>query len=182
MSKLDILIYNYTNIQELIRFMDQKAGALLVVYGFLFTATIEFAKNLDFINPFTYSNDFKIVISIFTFLVGFSLTILLTYQVYIVIFKVIKPREAIGYTQEENSIIYYKHISTLKKNEYLDHIKQLPEIESDLEDTLQKELSSQIHEISRIMAYKSEKFNFVLNILFLSIFLLLLFILLSNFL
>ncbi|MCP8615240.1 hypothetical protein [Salirhabdus salicampi] len=179
MDKNDLLQFNHSNIQELIRFIDQKAGALLVIYGFLFTATIEYAKKLSFINPFNLNNGFITTLSIVELVTGLLLIYLLIYQIYIVLFRIIKPRHASNYTQEELSIIYFDHISKQNKFEYINHIEQLPE--DNLKTFIQRELATQIHEISSIMSQKSKNLNSLLNYLFFSIFLLLFFIFISNF-
>lgn len=179
MDKNDLLQFNHSNIQELIRFMDQKAGALLVIYGFLFTATIEYAKKLSFINPLQLNNGFLTTLSIAEFVIGLLLTFLLIQQIYIVLFRIIKPRNAKNYTPEELSIVYFDHISQMNKSEYINHIEELPE--DNLKILIQNELASQVHEISCIMSQKSKNFNSVLRYLFISIFLLLLFIFISNF-
>lgn len=178
MDKKELLQYNHSNIQELIRFIDQKAGALLVIYGFLFTATVEFAKKLKFINPFSLKGFLDSFISISLLVVGTALISLLIYQVYIVLFGVIKPRIAQNYTQEERSIIYFDHISKRSKQEYIDHFNKISD--DKFHETIEKEMLEQIYEISCIMSQKSEKFNSVLGHLFLSIFLLLVFIFLCN--
>lgn len=174
MDKNELLQFNHTNIQELIRFIDQKAGALLVIYGFLLTATIEFAKDLKFINPFALNNFFKSLISISTLIVGLFLIGLLIFQVFIILFEVIKPRTASNYTQDEKSVIYFKHISQQTKQEFNDRFKEISN------EDIQKEMIEQVYEIACIMSQKSEKFNSLLKWLFTSIFLLLFYIFLTN--
>lgn len=180
MNKHELLQFNHSNIQDLIKFIDQKAGALLIVYGLLFTATIEFAKDLEFINPFKLSDQLAFLFSIFTFLTGLSLVILLLYQIYVVLFEIIRPRGARNYTQEEQSIIYFDHISKRSKVEFLNHFNQIPE--DQFENIIEEELIQQVYEISCIMKSKSEKFNEVLKFLFASTLLLLAFVFFSNFL
>lgn len=180
MNKYELLQFNHSNIQDLIKFIDQKAGALLIVYGLLFTATIEFSKDLYFINPFKLDDQLAFLFSIFTFLTGFSLVILLLYQIYVVLFEIIRPQGAKNYTQEEQSIIYFDHISKRSKVEFLNHFNQIPE--DQFEEIIEKELIQQIYEISCIMKSKSEKFNEVIKFLFASTLLLLAFIFFSNFL
>ena len=178
MTKNEILQFNHSNIQELIRFIDQKSGALLIIYGFLFSATVEFAKKLFFVNPFELSSIISTSLSLMTLITGLFLILLLIYQIYVVLFKVIKPRQAQKYTHEENSILYYQHISMQEKNEYIRHINNLDD--EDFEITIQEELSAQVYEISCIMKEKSRHFNSVLKYLFISIFLLLFFIFFSS--
>lgn len=178
MNKHELLQFNHSNIQDLIKFIDQKAGALLIIYGFLFTATIEFAKDLEFINPFMLNEPIKSLFSIITFISGLAIIILLIYQIYIVLFEIIKPRGAKNYTQEEQSIIYFDHISKRSKTEFLSYFNQISD--DDFGEIIEKELIQQVYEISCIMKSKSEKFNEVLKFLFISVFLLLTFILFSR--
>lgn len=179
MDKNDLLQFNHSNIQELIRFIDQKAGALLVIYVFLFTATIEFAKDLKFVNPFAFESLPEIFSSSIVLLLGLGIIALLMYQVYVVLFEVIKPRNAKSYTQEEQSIVYFEHISKRTKEDFINHFEQIPE--NTINEVIQKEMTQQVYEISCIMSQKSEKFNSVLKYLFISTFLLLAFIFFGNF-
>jgi hypothetical protein len=174
MNKNDLAQYNHSNIQELIRFIDQKAGALLVIYGFILTALVEYSKNLNFINPFKLLKFTDIFNSIFLFLIGAWILFLMLYQIYIVIFKIIRPRRATNYTQEEISTIYFHHISNSKKEEFTKLYSELPD------DRVQKELLDQIYEISCILSQKSENFNSILKWLYTSIISMLLFIFLCK--
>jgi hypothetical protein len=174
MDKDELLIHNHTNIQELIRFIDQKAGALLVIYGFILTVSVELAKDLVFIDPLKLKTVWDTVQSILLFAVGFSLLALLIYQVYFVLFEIIKPRMAKKYTQEEFSVLYFDHISQKNKDEFVNLYENISTVD------IKKEMLIQIYEISCIMSQKSEKFNSILKFLFWTIFLLLLFIYLSK--
>jgi hypothetical protein len=173
MDKNDLMLHNHTNIQELIRFIDQKAGALLVIYGFIFTATIEFSKDLKLINPFALKG-WDFIHSTLLFLSGIFLILLLIYQFYYILFKVIKPRSAQNYTQEEASVLYFDHISKRTKADYLIHYSGISDID------IKNEMLAQIYEISCIMSQKSERFNSILKYLFLTVLLLLIFIFLSK--
>lgn len=174
MDKDELMLYNHTNIQELIRFIDQKAGALLVIYGFIFTATIEFAKDLKFIDPFLLKNGWDTFQSILLFANGLFLLAILIYQVYFILFEVIKPRHAENYTQDEVSVLYFKHISKGSKEEFVSKYENISDSD------IKIEMLKQIYEISRIMSQKSENFNSILKYLFGTLFSLLLFIYLSK--
>lgn len=174
MDKDELMLFSHSNIQELIRFIDQKAGALLVIYGFIFTATIEFAKDLKFIDPFVLKKGWDTFQSILLFADGFFLLAILIYQVYFILFEVIKPREAKNYTQGESSVLYFGHISKLSKDHFV------TKYESISEEDIKTEMLKQIHEISCIMSRKSENFNSILKYLFGTLFSLLLFIYLSR--
>ncbi len=174
MDKNELLFHNHTNIQELIRFIDQKAAALLVVYGFIFTATVEFSKDLKFVNPFTFKSGWETFQSSILLAIGLLLLILLIYQVYFVLFRIIRPRAANNYNQEEASVLYFDHISKKEKQVFVTSYVNLSEAD------LQKEMLEQIYEISCILSRKSEKFNWVLKFLFATIIVLLLFIYFSK--
>lgn len=174
MDKDDFMLHNYTNIQELIRFIDQKAGALLIIYGFIFTATIEFAKDLKFIDPFALNSGWDTFQSILLFADGFLLLGLLIYQVYFILFEVIKPRQAKNYTQEERSVLYFDHISKWSKEQFVINVVNISNEE------IKKEFLGQIYENSCILSQKSDKFNSILKYLFVTMFCLLLFIYLSK--
>ncbi|ESS66027.1 hypothetical protein MGMO_216c00020 [Methyloglobulus morosus KoM1] len=48
MEKQNFALESIKNIQELIRFIDQKSGAVLLVSGLIMTAFLEFSKELIF--------------------------------------------------------------------------------------------------------------------------------------
>ena len=174
MDKDELMLHNHNNIQELIRFIDQKAGALLVIYGFIFTATIEFAKDLKFINPFELKKGWDTFHSILLFTDGLFLLAILIYQIYFILFDVIKPRQAKNYTQDEASVLYFSHISKWSKDHFVNQYKNISDVD------IKNEMLKQIYEISCIMSQKSENFNSILKYLFATIFLLLVFIYLSQ--
>lgn len=174
MDKDELMLHNHTNIQELIRFIDQKAGALLIIYGFILTATIEFAKDLKFIDPFALKKGWDTFQSTLLFADGLFLLAILIYQIYFILFEVIKPRQAKNYTQDEASVLYFNHISKLSKEHFVTHYMNISDVD------IKKEMLKQIYEISCIMSHKSENFNSILKYLFATIFSLLLFIFLSK--
>jgi Family of unknown function (DUF5706) len=174
MDKDELMIHNHTNIQELIRFVDQKAGALLVIYGFILTATVEFAKDLEFINPLSLKSGWESFLSVALFAIGFLLLALLIFQVYFVLFEIVKPRSAKNYTQEESSVLYFNHISKSSKDEFINLYFDITS------DEIKKQMLIQIYEVSCIMSKKSENFNYILKFLFATVLCLLVFIYLSK--
>lgn len=83
-----VYIYNYClenfkNIQELIKFADQKASGLLVVYGFLITIYINFLENTKFIGlqEASIKNWGVLILGL-----GFCITMIV--QIYYVVFKI----------------------------------------------------------------------------------------------
>ncbi|OOE01326.1 hypothetical protein BO219_11480 [Anoxybacillus kestanbolensis] len=171
LNKYELAQYNHSNIQELIRFIDQKAGAILVIHGFILTAFIEFAKKLEFVNPFEEKN---ILLSLATFVCGVLTLSLLIYQIYVILFEIIKPKKAKHYTQEESSVLYFEHISKLSKSDFITLYHSLPD------DRVHEELLAQVYECSCIMSSKSEKLNHVIKYLFVTLMFLLVFIFLTK--
>jgi hypothetical protein len=169
MDKYELAQYNHENIQELIRFIDQKAGAVLVIYGFIITAYIEFAKELKLINPFELTG-IKMLISVLTFFSSVGLIALLIFQIYIILFEIIRAKKAKNYTQEESSVLYFDHISKMSKESFITLYKELPV------NKPEEELLAQVYECSCIMSSKSEKLNSSIDYLFISIISLLVFI------
>jgi ABC-type multidrug transport system fused ATPase/permease subunit len=172
MDRLEFAIENFKNIQELIRFIDQKAGALLVIYGFILTAFVDFAKKLEFVNPLKHKEFFPFFHSILTFAVGVILIWLLLYKIYILVYKVIRPRVARNYVDGKLSFYYYDHITQMDKEVYKQKFHKLSE------EQLIEEVLDQVYEVSLIMIHKSINLNKVINSFFTTIVLLLLYILL----
>lgn len=171
MDRCEFAIESFKNVQELIRFIDQKAGAVLVIYGFILTAFIDFAKKLDFVNPFDAEGFFSIVHSILTFVFGLCLTSILMYQMYILIIEILRPRLAMNYSVDKKSIYYFEHIASMQKQSYISTFQQLEN-----ENELTAEVLEQVYEVSKIMKTKAEKLSRVMNCLYFSIVLLLIFI------
>jgi hypothetical protein len=168
-KKISFAIENFKNIQELIRFMDQKAGVLLIMYSCVVSTFIEFSKGLCFINPFVYKNT---LISIFTFITGICLIILCLYQIYCIIFKIILPRKAHNYNSNETCLYYFGHIANFNKGQFLNEFNQLNDAK------ILEVILGQIYEVSKIMKQKSENFITAAKCLFCSVIILLLYILL----
>lgn len=163
MDKTSFALEDFKNIQELIRFVDQKAGAVLVIYIFILTTFIGIATQLNFINPFKLPNATSMIFSCLTFLSGVAIVGLMIFQIYYIIFEVIKPKKAKNYCESENCLFYFDHISNIKKSDFMKKFKDIHE--QDLLD----EVTSQIYEVANILSVKSEKFNIVLRYLFASL-------------
>lgn len=164
---------NFKNVQELIKFIDQKAGALLVLYGFLLTAFIEFSKKLKFIELNNVNETFDIILSFVTLFVGIALVLLIMYQFYIIIILILKPRGAQNYSAGQLSLFYYKHIAQMGKQTFVDQFTYLNE------DELIEALLEQVFEISGILEQKTINLAKTTSYLLLTGILLLFFILLS---
>lgn len=164
---------NFKNIQEIIKFTDQKAGFLLVVYGFVLTAFIEASKDLVFCNPVNCASRIEAVQSIFTFIVGFILIIAIAYQFYILIFRILKPRSANHYKNNELSLFYFGHICKMEPVEFSDKFDNLND------ESIKVEIKKQIYEVSKIAAMKTKSFNHCLFFIMPTVFLIVAFCLLS---
>ncbi len=168
-DKISFALESFKNIQELIKFIEQKSGAVLVIIGIEFTAYIEFLKDLKLINSLC---DLE-VLSFLTFIISLITGILLIYIVYLSIFKVLKPRLAKNYSENEFSIFYFEHIGKLGK------IKFEKEYEDLTNNTVLKKINEQQFEVSKILEKKTKYLSLSFDYLFVSILCLSLFILLT---
>ena len=75
---------NFKNIQELIKFADQKASGLLVVHGFLISIYINFFEDTKFIELKEASIKNWLIL---VFGLGFCITMIV--EIYYVVFKII---------------------------------------------------------------------------------------------
>lgn len=142
MPKLSFALENLKNIQEMIRFADTKAGAVLVVYGFLITIYIEIGKNLSL------AMNNNTAFGIFTFIIGCMSGISILYEVMCLFLKVIKPKLANGYEKDERCIYYFEHIASCSRAEIIESIMNVEE------GNMVSELSTQIHENSKVLTQK----------------------------
>ena len=170
MKKTNYLIENFKNIQDLIKFVDQKAAVLLVVCGLLLTIFIETSKNLVLIEVFQNNNGVSFFWNIVTLILGVFFIVLLVLIFYICVFSILRPKFAENYKNEEFSSFYFEHIAKMDIITLNDKISELTE------EKISKELTNQIYEISKILLNKSKKCAFAMKILFCSIVLLFLFI------
>lgn len=168
MEKENFAIESFKNIQELIRFIDQKSAAVLVIAGLSFTGFIEFAKNLSFV-PMKEADFFGIV----CFLSGSITVISLIAVLWVSIFRVLKPRLAKNYKQDEHSLFYFEHLSQLGKEQTLVEYQNLNS------DLILKNIIDQKFEVSKIMEQKTGFLSISFNFLFASIISLIVFILTS---
>lgn len=164
MGKVKYLISSFNNIQELVRFTDQKIAALLVICGIQLTFFFEFAKNLEMV---FYSTG---VISGLLFLTSFAFSGLILAILYLSIFKVLKPAFAKNYDYKDYSCYYFEHIALSNKKVFTKQIKKLDKTQQI------KELRDQIFEISKIANRKNKNCSLIMVLLFFSIISLLTFI------
>lgn len=172
MTKTDFSLENLKNVQDLIKFVDQKASALLVVYGLILALFIETAKS--FFLKFPPNSLFGgPILTIFVFLLGIVLFCVLITQICYLLFFVFKPKMAQNYIQEEKSVFYYEHISDFKRSDFIKKINSLTETQ------MLEEINKQVFEVAKIMNTKSHKLCVTINLCFWSIGILILFASLS---
>jgi hypothetical protein len=162
------LLEDLKNIQELIRFADQKAAALLTIYGLIVTSFVAYSKDL-FVTQVPIT-DWSWHLWFSAILVTLFACIVL-YQIHLVMFKVIKPKLAKHYSVESASTFYFEHIANLDKELYLGMVNRLDD------DKIRTDLSEQIYEISVILKGKLKTISSSITWLYLSIIALLLIIL-----
>lgn len=167
MEQQNFALESFKNIQELIRFIDQKSGAVLLVSGLIMTAFLEFSKDLIF--------NFKSITptGAFTFLFGVSTVLLLIYVIYLSIFKILRPRLAKFYS-DGDSLFYFGHLAHMDRNNMLDNFKNIDD------QAMLKNLSEQIFEASRILNTKTNELHNSMKYLYFSMLSLLAFILTSR--
>lgn len=164
MDKLEFAIEDFKNIQELIKFVDQKSGVLLVVYGFLLTTFVEITKNLTFINPFKLTSILSKILSISCFLGGTSFVIVSLIQIYVILFRIIQPKLASNYNNRDVCLYYFDHIATLTKQTFITRFGTLTNT-----NKMTNEVLSQIYEVSKILKNKQKYFCICTKLLFASI-------------
>lgn len=169
MDKGNFALESFKNIQELIRFIDQKSGAVFVISGLALTAFIEFAKELKFVS-FNESS----FVGIICFLAGLFSVLSLLAVIWISIFKVLKPRLAKNYSETDHSLFYFEHLSKNVKDQIEEQYKNLTD------DVMIRQLIDQQFEVSQILEQKTKYLSLCFNFLFISIISLVLFILTST--
>lgn len=158
MDKIQFSLESFRNIQELIRFIDQKAGAVFVIAGLIFTGFFDFSKELSFIDIKNWT-----FLSLATFITGTSTVILLICVFYISIFKVLKPSLAKNYSLKEYSLFYYEHLVSLGK-------ENIEKKYGDLTKTdMLKYINDQQFEVSKILNKKTKSLATSFVLLFVAI-------------
>ena len=169
MNKTEFALESFKNTQDLIKFIDQKSGAILVIAGLVFTAFLQTSNNLRLVSekPITF-------VETLIFLTGLVTVVNLLIVIYISIYKILKPRLAQGYKKDEVSLLYFEHLSALSKEEIYSQYEDLDE------SKILKYITDQQHEISRILELKTIALNKAFDFLSLSIFSLIIFMISSG--
>ena len=169
MEKQVFALESFKNIQELIKFLDQKSGAVLLVSGLILTVFLEFSKVLVFnFESFSYA-------SVVTFAFGLTTSASLIYTIYLSIFRILRPRLAMHYCGNECSLLYFNHLSTMSdKPTMLEEFKKLDD------ESILKNLTDQIFEVSKVLDTKVAELHSAMNYLFFSVISLMIFIFASR--
>lgn len=170
MDKYEFALESFKNIQELIKFTDQKSGGVLVVAGLELTA---FSSCIDKLN---FNNNYSSIASITTIVLGIITTLLLVYTIYISVFKILRPRLANHYSGHNFSLFYFNHLASMTdKTEMFDKFKNIDN------DKILRNFTDQIFEVSKILNMKINELHNSMSSLFYSIISLSLFIIVSRF-
>jgi len=173
MDKSDFSMQNFLNIQEMIRLFDQKSNVLLIIYSVIVSAYISIIKDTMFVKVLNIDSlllRFKFTIS---FILSIAIIVLLVIQIYILIYKILKPREAKHYTDEKRSLFYYKHISEMNKEKFISAMNESSN------ESLSIEIYEQIYEISKIAKKKQDNYNKLANLMFITFVCLFMFMILN---
>lgn len=170
MDKHTFTLESYKNIQELIRFTDQKSGGVLVVAGLELTVFLNFIDKLSFNKNYTSTASFAV------FLLGIVTALLLSITIYISIFKVIRPRLAKHYSGYDISLFYFNHLASAQNKTLI-----FNQFNNVTEDSILRNLTDQIFEVSKIMKAKTNGLYYSMTSLLFSMISLSLFILVSKF-
>lgn len=145
MDKVLYAVENFKNMQDLIKFADQKAGAIIVIYGFILSIAYEASKSLEFLMP---SGSNLNVLGMITFMVGTILTCLILIQIYRILNNILKPRLANNYNHTETCLYYFEHVAAKDKSEIMTCFSHMDE------NTMLSDVASQIYEVSNTLNNK----------------------------
>ena len=158
MKKTEYALESFKNIQDLIKFIDQKTGAILVFAALIFTGFLDIAKNLQVV-VLSVASFWGIV----TFIAGILTLTCFFILLYVSMFKVLKPRLAKTYKNDERSLFYFEHLSCWEKGEVAEEYKNLSE------DSMLKIIIDQQYEVAVIATEKTKRLKLLLILLFVSV-------------
>jgi len=168
MKKIDYLVSSFHNMQELIKFSDQKVTAILVVCSLEVTVFINIAEK------------YQIGLSnirfwgILLFVVGIIFICMIGLIIYLGIYKVLKPRFAKDYKKGTYSCYYFEHIALNSKEMLREQVEEITE------DSQINELTDQIYEIARILHNKNKYCSVLMNLVFWSTLVFMIYLLLDK--
>lgn len=170
MDNQTFTLESFKNIQELIKFTDQKSGGVLVVAGLELTVFLNVVDKLIF-----KTNSFG-VYSVVVFVLGVITAGLLIAIVYVSVFKVLRPQLANHYSGNEASLFYFNHLASMTDKTAM--FEQFKNVDDNL---ILRNLTDQIFEVSKIMNRKTNALHCSMNLLFYSMVSIVLFILVTRF-
>jgi hypothetical protein len=176
MEKHQFALENFKNIQELIRFTDQKAGLILVIFGFMLTLFLNSTKGLSLVYLCSIKSTLGIVWSLSIFIVGLIFIIVSVFQIYFVLFKIIYPRSAHCYKKKEYSLFYFEHIAKLSRDQFRSGVKELPDNDNGILD----EILGQVYEVACIQKEKTDNLRIAIVLIYVAVIALLIFCFLSS--
>ena len=171
MRKIEFALESFKNIQDLIKFTDQKSGGVLVIAGLELTIFLSCIDKLDF------KHSYLSPIAIAVIILGIITVFLFTYTLYLSIFKILRPRLANHYSGQDISLFYFNHLASMT-----DKTGMFNQFNSVTDDLILRNLTDQIFEVSKILNTKINELHKSMNFLFYSVISLLTFILVSRFL
>ncbi|MEK6495217.1 hypothetical protein [Myroides odoratimimus] len=167
MEKITYTLESFKNIQDLIKFADQKAGAILIIVGLIFNSIVKCFENQ------TIAIDNLSCLSFATFIFGLISIVILFIILYFTIFEILRPRFATNYESDSCSTFYFEHIAV--------NTEKLKEKYSDIkEDDMLKDILDQKIEIAKILTKKNKNLKKSFSWLFVLVVTSIIFILLSN--
>jgi hypothetical protein len=164
MEKETFSIESFKNIQQLIVFLHNKAYALLVIDGFLISVFMSLAKDEVFVDFYSIT-----LLNMLSFFLGLFFILLMAFQFYYVLYKIIKPNLASNYNKDDYSLFYFEHIANASKEEFLEKLNKINNEE------LLNVISAQVYEVSKIMTSKTKKLIKAIRFLFIGIIVLILY-------
>ncbi|MGK4199377.1 hypothetical protein [Fusobacterium sp. HC1336] len=169
-EKCNLAIENFKNIQELIRFIDQKTNFILIIIGFLITVFLELSTEFIFVHPNKYFG-FKCFLS-WTILISGSLFVVsIIGQFYIILFKIVISRKAKINNKKYNSLFYSEEITKQPLNNFINNFKTASD------KKILNSILSQVYEVATIFNIKCVNYQKSIKILISNIFFLLVYIL-----
>lgn len=169
-EKCNLAVENFKNIQELIRFIDQKTNFIFIIIGFLITIFLEISKKFIFVNPSIYYGN-KFILS-WTILISGTLFIFsVLYQFYIILFKIIFSRKAKNNRKKFQSLFYCDDICKDKISNFINKFKTASD------EKMLNSILSQVYEVANIFNEKNNNYHKSVRILVLNIFFLLIYVL-----
>lgn len=156
---------SFNNVQDLIKFTDQKIAAVLVVCG------IKISIFFDHIKLLNFDSSNVSLYSVLIFVLGFAFIVITILIFYLSIIKVLKPGFAKFYNSSSYSTYYFEHIALNNKKELYKNIKKsTPKI-------IKYELTDQLYEVSKILYRKNKNCSKIMVLLFTNIIILCIYIL-----